>query len=176
MIFSLDSKSLSNYNPWEREKYAFITAYPSPTHLNMLMWGRGGLPWWLSGKQPACPRRRWGFDPWVRKIHWRRKRQPTLVFLPGKFHGVGALRALVHRVSKSWTRLTLARMHRDVVKVVHTGFAADSLALPLMRLRDFRQETIPNFSFSFHKMSALVSTLLLLLLSRFSRVRLCATP
>ena len=27
------------------------------------------------------------FDPWVRKISWRRKWQPTLVFLPGKSHG-----------------------------------------------------------------------------------------
>ena len=26
-------------------------------------------------------------DPWLRKIPWRRKRQPTLVFLPGEFHG-----------------------------------------------------------------------------------------
>ena len=27
------------------------------------------------------------FDPWVRKIPWRREWQPTLVFLPGKFNG-----------------------------------------------------------------------------------------
>ena len=27
------------------------------------------------------------FDPWVRKIPWSRKWQPTPVFLPGKFHG-----------------------------------------------------------------------------------------
>ena len=27
-----------------------------------------------------------GFDPWVRKISWRRKWQPTPVFLPGKSH------------------------------------------------------------------------------------------
>ena len=27
------------------------------------------------------------FDPWVRKILWRRKWQPTPVFLPGKSHG-----------------------------------------------------------------------------------------
>ena len=27
------------------------------------------------------------FDPWVRKIPWSRKWQPTLVFLPGKPHG-----------------------------------------------------------------------------------------
>ena len=28
-----------------------------------------------------------GFDAWVRKILWRRKWQPTPVFLPGEFHG-----------------------------------------------------------------------------------------
>ena len=30
---------------------------------------------------------RHGFYPWVRKIPWRRKWQPTPVFLPGKSHG-----------------------------------------------------------------------------------------
>ena len=28
-----------------------------------------------------------GFNPWVRKIPWRKKWQPTPVFMPGKFHG-----------------------------------------------------------------------------------------
>ena len=28
-----------------------------------------------------------GFDPWVRKIPWRRKRQPTPGLLPGESHG-----------------------------------------------------------------------------------------
>ena len=27
------------------------------------------------------------FDPWVRKIPWRREWLPTPVFLPGEFHG-----------------------------------------------------------------------------------------
>ena len=27
------------------------------------------------------------FDPWVREVAWRRKWQPTLVFLPGKSQG-----------------------------------------------------------------------------------------
>ena len=31
--------------------------------------------------------RRLGFDPWVGKSPWRRKWQPTPVFLPGKSHG-----------------------------------------------------------------------------------------
>ena len=34
---------------------------------------------------PQCTRHR--FDPWVGKIPWRRKRQPSPLFLPGKFHG-----------------------------------------------------------------------------------------
>ena len=32
-----------------------------------------------------------GFDPWVRNIPWRRKWQPTPVFLPGNFHGQRSL-------------------------------------------------------------------------------------
>ena len=38
------------------------------------------------GKEFACQCRRLGFDPWARKIPWRRKWQPTPVFLLGKFH------------------------------------------------------------------------------------------
>ena len=40
-----------------------------------------------SGKEPACQCRilkRPGFNPYVGKIPWRRKRQPTPVFLPGE--------------------------------------------------------------------------------------------
>ena len=44
-----------------------------------------GLPRWLNGKELACQcrrRKRHGFDPWVRKIPWRKAWQPTPVFLP----------------------------------------------------------------------------------------------
>ena len=34
---------------------------------------------------------RCGFSPWGRKIPWRRKWQPTPVFLPGKSHGQRSL-------------------------------------------------------------------------------------
>ena len=36
--------------------------------------------------QETC--RRCRFDPWIGKIPWRRKWQPTPVFLPEKFHGL----------------------------------------------------------------------------------------
>ena len=43
-----------------------------------------------SGKESACQRRRSKrciFDPWVRKVPWRRTWQFTSVFLPGESHG-----------------------------------------------------------------------------------------
>ena len=46
--------------------------------------------WLLSGKGSACQCRRprtCRFDPWIRKIPWRRAWQPTPVFLPGKYDG-----------------------------------------------------------------------------------------
>ena len=45
---------------------------------------------WLRGKESACQHRRCkrhGFDPWVGKILWRRKRQSAPVFLLRKSHG-----------------------------------------------------------------------------------------
>ena len=50
-----------------------------------------GLLWWLSGKISAYQCRRCRFNPGVRNIPWRRKWQPTPVFLPGKFHGLRSL-------------------------------------------------------------------------------------
>ena len=45
--------------------------------------------------------RRCGFDSWVRKILWRRKWQPTPIFLPGKSHGQRGLAGyIVHGVAE----------------------------------------------------------------------------
>ena len=53
-----------------------------------------GFPGGASGKKSACQckkRKRHRFDPWLGKVPWSRKRQHTLVFLPGKFHGQRSL-------------------------------------------------------------------------------------
>ena len=50
-----------------------------------------GHPWCLSGKESTCQCRRPRFDPWVRKIPWRREWQSMSVFLPGKSHGQRSL-------------------------------------------------------------------------------------
>ena len=51
-------------------------------------WGASQV---LSGKESTCQCRRYEFDPWVRKIPWRRRWQPTPVFLPGESHGQRSL-------------------------------------------------------------------------------------
>ena len=50
-------------------------------------------------------RRLW-FNPWVRKIPWRRKWQPTPVFLPGESHGQKSLVGYSPWVAKSQTRFS----------------------------------------------------------------------
>ena len=47
-----------------------------------------------SGKEPTCQCRRHKrrrFDPWVRKILWRRAWQSISIFLPGESHGQRSL-------------------------------------------------------------------------------------
>ena len=47
---------------------------------------RCGFPGDSDGKSICLQCRRLGFNPWVGKIPWSRKWQPTPVFLPGKSH------------------------------------------------------------------------------------------
>ena len=65
-----------------------------------LRWNSKSLSQWrvfpggTNGKEPTseCRRdKRHEFDPWVGKIPWRRKWQPTPVFLPGKSYGQRSL-------------------------------------------------------------------------------------
>ena len=46
------------------------------------------------------------FDPWVGKIPWRRKWQPTPVFLPGQTHEQRSLVGYSYGVAKSRTQLS----------------------------------------------------------------------
>jgi len=67
-----------------------------------------GFPGGASGKEPTCQcgrHKRLRFDPWVGKIPWRRKWQPTPVFLPGEGMDREAWWAVVHIGAKSWARL-----------------------------------------------------------------------
>ena len=60
-----------------------------------------------------------GFDPWVGKIPWRRKWQPTPVFLPGESHGQWSLAGytLWGRKESDVTEVTY-HAHSVVVKIL----------------------------------------------------------
>ena len=68
----------------EKLLWEYLVFYLSLSH-------KYSLPWWLCGKEPTCQCRRCRFNSWVRKIPWRRKWQPTPVFLPGESHGQRSL-------------------------------------------------------------------------------------
>ena len=64
-----------------------------------------GFPAGTVVKEFSCWCKRQGFDPWVRKIPWRRKWQPTPAFLPEKSHGQRSLAGSL-AVVRGWTRLS----------------------------------------------------------------------
>ena len=68
------------------------------------------LPWWRRRERVCLQCRGPRFNPWVRKIPWRREWQLTSVFLPGEFHGQKSLLGYSPGVTKSHTteQLTLS--------------------------------------------------------------------
>ena len=74
LLSPLDCKEIKLVNPKGYQSWIFIGSTDT------------GIPSWLrQGVSLQCWRPR--FDPWVRKISWRRKWQSTPVLLPGKSHG-----------------------------------------------------------------------------------------
>ena len=70
------------------------------THTRTHIYTTEGLPRLLSSKESACQCRRHRFNSWVMKMPWRKKQQPTPVFLPGEFQDRGAWQATIHGVTK----------------------------------------------------------------------------
>ena len=89
--------------------HSHIVAHWLASHTYDLNYDCNGLPHGSAGKEFACntgDTKRHDLNPWVRKIPWRRKWQPTLVFLLEKFHGQepGELHSVgSQRVGCNWT-------------------------------------------------------------------------
>ena len=85
-----------NREAWHAAIHGVAKSWTRLSDWTELNWteGRMGFLVGASGKEPACKWRRHkrhGFNPWVRKIPWRRAWQPTPVFLPGESHGQRSL-------------------------------------------------------------------------------------
>ena len=70
---------------------------------------------WRSGKESTYQRtrcKRYRLDPWVGKTPWRRRWQPTPVFLPGESHGQRSLGGYSPRGLKE-SDLTAFKQHNN---------------------------------------------------------------
>ena len=130
-----------------------------------------GFPGGASGKEPVCQCRRCKrcrFDPWVRKISWRRAWQPTPVFLPGeppcteKPGGLQSMRS--QRVGYNWS--DLVRTHTQKRLIYRSLFTPTMLHVGL--LEGPWPWVDPRKRFQQRSPTAAAKSL--------SRVRLCATP
>ena len=106
-----------------------------------------GLPWWLSGKESHLQCRRPRFNPWVKKIPWRKKWQPTPVLLSGKFHGQRSLAGYSpwdHKELDMTERLTLSLFpyHPSAEWWVHSWVSSAKMYWSLMKL--FPHCTVTN--------------------------------
>ena len=70
--------------------------------------------------ESACQFRTCGFDPWVRKFPWRRKWQPTPVFLPGKSRGLQSLGS--QRAGHDWVTNTHTQERKNGTLIFHHVF------------------------------------------------------
>ena len=83
----------------------------------------------------SCLFRRRRFNPWVGKIPWRRKWQPTPVFLPRKFHGQRSLLGYSPWGCKK----------SDATEHVHTSYlimTSDSICSPNLCFFSYAYQTV----------------------------------
>ena len=108
LLFDMLSSLVIIFLPWSKQaSFNFMAAGTICSDFGAQKDTYLGLSWWLSGKKLACQcrRQKCGFNPWVRKIPWRRSQQPTPVFLPGKSHGqkeIHGLQSMGSQKSQTW--------------------------------------------------------------------------
>ena len=114
---------------------------------------------WLRQYRIHLHCRRPGFDPWGRKILWRKAWQPTPVFLPGLTHGQ---RSLVGYSPRGHKELDMTDFHFHFSLSNSVGLLSGKLITPTVFLfqgyvlfcsEDVveREETLPRTSLSQHK-------------------------
>ena len=100
LLISFIYISLSGYDGYKKVNSRTKKFYDS-LRIQITIWG------WLRQQRICLQCRRPRFDPWVRKMPWRRKQKPTPVFLPGGSHGQRSLQSMgSQRVRHDWATNT----------------------------------------------------------------------
>ena len=130
----------------------FLKLYIDPnSHKFIFLSQPCGNPRYLSGKESTCQCRRCQkrqFNPWVRKILWRRAWPLTPVFLPGESHGQRSQAGYSpqgRRVRHDWAT-SLNFNFLSLTKV-----PSQSISLPLwcsVKSMEFKKQALPTRSSS----------------------------
>ena len=92
----------------------------------------------------------------VRKIPWRRKWQPTTIFLPGNSMDRGAWRATVHEVAE-WTQLKSLNNNNWYMCILHKGERGEKESMrkednfSFVQKRRFQNISFKNWNLVFQK-------------------------
>ena len=89
-----------------------------------------------------------GFDPWVRMIPWRRKRQPTPVCLPGEAYGQRSLVVYSpwgHKEMDTTERLQFTSLHFTSTAITDFFFPFSHGLTDFCLLREVFFSLIPTF-------------------------------
>ena len=112
-------------NFWWRSPFSALMAPGIPGNYGCLT-HISGFPGGASVKEPTCQwgrHERHGFDPWVRKVSWRRAWQPTPVYLPGESSWTedpGELQSIrSQRVGHDWSNLVGKWMYKASLRPAH---------------------------------------------------------
>ena len=84
--------------------------------LSVWLSGTSLMAQWVKNPPQYRRHRRRRFIPWVRKIPWRKKWQPTPVFLPEKFHGQRSLVDCSSKGHKDSDRTERLNAHTYVIE------------------------------------------------------------
>ena len=112
-IQELDSTRKCNFSHKKSERLFKIPKHHNTWKFKICIIYTPGLSSWHGSKEKesACQCRRpkrYRLDPWVGKIPWKRKWQPTAVFLSGKPYGGRSLAGYTpwgHRVRHDWAHM-----------------------------------------------------------------------
>ena len=177
------SKEIQSVRPKGNQSWIFIGRTDAKAETPIL-WSPDAKSW-LSGKDPDAGKDwRWedigddrGWDGWMASPTWwtwvwASSRSWWWTGRPGMLKSMGP-----QRVGHDWATEMNGTEDKTVFSFLHLLFPNSQLFIPLLCilgyfLRQFLQLIYSLFSHTWFKLSLL----LLLLLSRFSRVRLCATP
>ena len=88
------------------------------------------------------------FDPWFEKIPWRRKRQLTQVFLPGKSHGQRILMGCCRE--PAWGTPPVAKVMRKEARRTQRQDQASGVPLEILKHLSLKSESAYFTALCFH--------------------------